>query len=310
MGWRDYLMDEPEQVVFPWVGGRQLFEDHRVLTIFGELPKEHGWHAFAVEGRQVRWQGEAMPEPNRFVERFEGYLCGDRLVPDGVRVGHDMAELGRRCPPVFLVEPGLDRFTRVAAGRITGDGPLVYDGPAFPLGPEAEVLDAYLDGLDDVDHVPAVVPALDAVFRIERWREKEAERLRRELEEQRRKQAEEEAREERRRQLVARLGDGALRREAAKLDFTEAARAALAIGGAELLDARAGYHAAEMIVRFRYFGGRYECTCDRDTLRIIDAGICLVDHATGIKGDTRFTLESLPGVIGQASREGALVVFR
>ena len=48
----------------------------------------------------------------------------------------------------------------------------------------------------------------------------------------------------------------------------------------------------------------------RDTLRIVDAGICLEDHATGEKGDTYFTLESPPGVVRQAIREGQLVVWR
>ena len=172
------------------------------------------------------------------------------------------------------------------------------------------MLSAFLDGAGDVDHIPNVAPALDAVFRIERWRQAEAERQRREAEELRQREAERERRRELRRKVAERLGDGATRRAAAKVDFTEAARAALAVGGAELLDARRAYHASEMIVRFRYDGRRFECTCDKDTLRIIDSGICLIDHGTGVKGDQRFTLESLPGVIAQARREGALVVFR
>ncbi|MEQ9317947.1 MAG: hypothetical protein RIF41_02270 [Polyangiaceae bacterium] len=310
MGWRDLLQAEPERVVFPWVGGRRLFEDQRVLTLTGKTPAEHGWHRFAISGRTASWDGEALPEPHRFVARREGYLIGDRLVPDQVRIGNDMAALTERCPPIHLVEPGLDRFARVTAGRLTHDGPLVYEGPAFPRGPEDEVLTAFFDGAEDVDHIPTVAPALDAVFRIERWRQAEAERSRREAEELRRREAERECRREIRRKLAERLGDGATRRQAAKVDFTEAARAALAVGGAELLDARRSYHASEMMVRFRYGGRRFECICDKDTLRIIDSGICLIDHATGVQGDQRFTLESLPGVIAQAQREGALVVFR
>jgi hypothetical protein len=42
----------------------------------------------------------------------------------------------------------------------------------------------------------------------------------------------------------------------------------------------------------------------------VDSGICLVDHGTGERGDTRFTLESLPGVVGEAMDLGRLVVFR
>ena len=45
-------------------------------------------------------------------------------------------------------------------------------------------------------------------------------------------------------------------------------------------------------------------------LRIVDAGICLNDYAHGTKGDTLFTLESLPAVIDEAIRTDQLVVFR
>jgi hypothetical protein len=65
-----------------------------------------------------------------------------------------------------------------------------------------------------------------------------------------------------------------------------------------------------MVVTFRLEGRRFECVCDGTTLRIVDAGICLVDHRTREAGDTRFTLESLPDVIRQAMRERVLHVFR
>ena len=61
---------------------------------------------------------------------------------------------------------------------------------------------------------------------------------------------------------------------------------------------------------------RFECTCDERTLQIIDAGICLTAHyddpdfEEGTRGDTFFTLESLPAVIRQAEREHRLVVLR
>ena len=95
----------------------------------------------------------------------------------------------------------------------------------------------------------------------------------------------------------------------AKVDFNEAARAALAVGGAELLDCKGSRRAQELTIRYRLDGRRFECVCDAN-LHIVDAGICLVDHRTGIKGDDRFTLESLPAVVRQAEREGVLVVFR
>jgi hypothetical protein len=99
------------------------------------------------------------------------------------------------------------------------------------------------------------------------------------------------------------------RRELARRDFEAAARAALAVTGAELLEERPGFQRGEHVVRFRFRRQRFECVCD-EALRIVDSGICLVDHATGERGDTRFTLESLPAVIGQAMDEGRLVRFR
>jgi hypothetical protein len=96
----------------------------------------------------------------------------------------------------------------------------------------------------------------------------------------------------------------------AKLDFGAAAKAALAVGGAELLDWRDSRVAGEAVVQFRYLGRRFECVAQKATLRIVDSGICLVDHHTGFRGDTLLTLESLPGTIAQATREHKLVVFR
>jgi hypothetical protein len=63
-------------------------------------------------------------------------------------------------------------------------------------------------------------------------------------------------------------------------------------------------------VQFRFARRRFECVVHRATLRVIDSGICLVDHATEESGDDRFTLESLVGVIDEAIRTGRLVVFR
>ena len=87
------------------------------------------------------------------------------------------------------------------------------------------------------------------------------------------------------------------------------ARIALAISGAELLDHREGVHQGEMTIQYRFRNRRLECVCHRDTLRIIDAGVCLTDHR-GETGDARFTLESLPPVIGQAMDERRLVIRR
>jgi hypothetical protein len=228
---------------------------------------------------------------------------------DGVRVDPDPAKIVKFSERLFLLEEGLERFARVRAGRIYKDGPLIYQGPEFPLGPEDEVLQAFLERNTSVAGIKGVAPALDAAFQMEVWQRAETDRRRAELERIRREEEERRQREERRRDLVKKLGDGEARREMALVDFDAAAKAALAVGGAELLDTKKLGRKNEWAVKYRLEARRFECIVD-EKLGIIDSGICLVDHDSGEKGDRYFTLESLPGVVRQAQREGRLVVFR
>ena len=291
MGWRDLLQTQDETFVSAWVGGRTIRTHARTFKLDGREPAEHGWHQFAVRAsRKARWQAPAEAPANVLRDVMSGYLVGNCLLPDDVRVATDVAKL--RLERVHIIEPGLDRFVRIRAGRVYDDGPLIFAGQEFPLGPEDQVLAAYLDDKASVSHIAGVSPALDSAFRIEHWRRTEGLRARR------------------RREIRERLGDGKLRRELANTDFAEAAIAALRVGGAHYLDHRCATRDGEMVVRFRIDAQRFECTCERTTLRIIDSGICLIDHETDERGDTYFTLESLPGVIRQARREGRLVVFR
>jgi hypothetical protein len=247
--------------------------------------------------------------------KVRGYLVGDHIVPDGAKVDPDLARIHAVAERVHFIEPGLDRFVRVLAGRIHEGGPLIYESMEMPIGPEDDVLQAYLDKKDSVDNVKGVPPALDAAFRMEVWQRTEA--VKRRAENERLRLIEEERRraEERRRDLVEKLGDAASRRQMARVDFGEAAKAALAVGGAVYLDHRDSYTRGEKVVRFRLLNRRFECVCDSN-LRITDSGICLTaeydqgDFEQGTKGDTFFTLESLPSVILEADRLGKLVVFR
>lgn len=310
MGWKDLLQTPDETTVLAWVGGRSLQTFERTWRLKGKCPAEHGWHTFRLDNRTARWDGSTEPQTEILRGQVRGYLVGDRLVPDDVQVGNDWAKMAEDFEQVHLLEPGLDRFVRVVAGRVSEGGPLIFEGEEFPLGPEDDVLQAYLDEAKNVDHVAEVAPALDGAFRFESWQRKEAERRRREERERREAEERQRALEERRLEITERLGDSVGRREMALIDFAEAARAALAIGNAKFLDHRKAVRKHEIAVRFRFAGRRFECTCDERTLRIIDAGICLVDHATGRKDDNLLTLESLPGVIQQAQREHKLVVFR
>jgi hypothetical protein len=308
MGWKELLQTGDERVVLPWLGGRTLYSSAQRWSIEGRLPKDHGWHTFKIANREARSEGPADPQPDLLQHCVRGYLVGDRLVADDVHVDPDPRRITEFSEKVFLIDDGLDRFARVRAGRVSKEGPLVYQGLEMPLGQEDSVLEAFLDQKTSVALVKGVPPALDAAFRMESWQRAEAERRRAELERLRREEEEKRQKEERRKELVKKLGDGEGRREMALHDFDAAARAALAVGGAVFLDAKK-LRRNEWAVRYRLDRQRLECVCD-ERLRIVDAGICLIDHDTNEKGDTFFTLESLPAVVQQAQRERRLVIFR
>ena len=315
MGWRDLIEVEEQEITAPWFGGRSLRYHSRHLVISGRMPPHHGWHKFRIWHKEAKFLESTDPKLDELGDTVSGFLIGDKIVIDNVSGTEaaritDLGQLAGLLRQVHLIEDGLDRFARVEVGMYGGDSqtvPLIYRGQAFPLGPEDEVMAAYLDRKDSVSDVKGVTPALDVAFRMETLHRAEVEKRRVELERLRRAETERLAKEERRRELQERLGDGAGRREMATVDFTEAARAALAVGGAELLDVRSVR--GEKIVKYRVDGRRYECICD-SKMQIIDAGICLQDHDTGEKGDTFFTLESLPAVIKQAIDEDKLVVWR
>lgn len=308
MGWRDLLTTKGGTETLPWTGGRSLHSASRRYKL-GRRPREFGWYTFTIEGNEAVDPQPADPVPDLLGGAVAGYLVGDRLVPDDTRIDPDPGKIIDHSEKVYVLPEELDRFSRVRAGRIYPEGPLIFLEQEFPLGPEDEVMNAYLDNKTDVTGIAGVVPALDAAFRMEVYQREQAELRRRELA---RLRAEEEARREqerKRQELLERLGDGEGRRAMAHAgDFGEAARAALTVGGAQYLDHRRVRN-GEWAVKYRVDGQRLECVCDTN-LRIIDAGVCLVDHDTDEKGDTYFTLESLPAVIRQAIREHKLVVWR
>jgi len=301
--WED-LLDAPESRVLPWLGGRRVYDRNRAWRIAGDLPAEFGWYSFELSGRIATLLEPAEPEAGweGYINTARGYLVGNRFIPEKARVEPDPDKLIEQTVPVFLVEPGLDRFAPVEICFDPVHRP-IYVQQLFDLGPEDAVRRAFIDKRPDVHDVPGVPPALDLAFRF-------ASRQRQLLEE-RRAEVERRRQEEERREAARRnMGTGLGRRTLAATDFPAAARAALRVGGAEFLDARPGYRHNEMIVQYRFENRRLECVCDKATLRIIDSGICLTDHRTGEKGDTRFTLETLPGVVRQALDEGRLVVYR
>ena len=310
MGWQDLLETKEEQTL-PWFGGRKIYYRNRSWDIKGRLPPEYGWYAFnASGGREAtlarREPVDAPQDLEKGHKLIRGYLVGDRLISDNARVDPDPDKLIDQTEPVYLVEIGLERFTRAVVVQL--HGALVYLRQEFPQGPEDDVMAAYQDRLESLGHLQGVTPPLDLAFRwISQQRlqaeERERERARIRAEEERKRLLEERMAEARKS-----IGTGAGRRALALHDFPAAARAALAISGAELLDSRPSTTRGEMVVQYRFRARRLECVCDMN-LRIVDAGVCLTDHR-GHKGDTDLTLESLPVIIREALDTNRLHIYR
>ena len=309
--WRNLLSDKVE-LVLPWTGGKTVSCRDRSWKIEGKCPREYGWYRFQTDGgRGATLLGPTDQDPG-FEEghpHVSGFLVGNRLIPDNARVTPDPDNLIEQTLEVFIAERGLERFARAVVVRLT-NGTHVFIHQEFPQGPEQAVLDAYQDRKASVDDIPGVTPALDLAFRFVTRERILAEERAREMERLRILEEAKMAAEERFREALKNAGTGAGRRNLALHDFDAAARAALAITGAELLDTRDSYDQHEKVVRYLFMGHRLECVVDKRTLRVTDAGICLTDARTREKGDTYFTLESLPSVVAEAIRGHKLVVYR
>jgi hypothetical protein len=89
--------------------------------------------------------------------------------------------------------------------------------------------------------------------------------------------------------------DARLRPRSARERALDRAEAALAAAGAVLRDSR--WLSGDLLeVRYDFQDDRFVTVVDGETLRVVDAGICLAGH------DRDVTLESLPGVIAEAVR--------
>ena len=303
MGWEDHLTTT-SRLAIPWLGGRKLYRTGRSYQIKGRMPRQHGWYLFDLIGRRAYLiqPAEVDWEYGDGLVKVSGYLLGDRMVSDDSRAEMTYDKVQGLTNQLHLVEPGLPRFSRGEAIR-DPEGRLIYMQQVFDRGPEDAVRDAFIARAENLDGIPGVTPPLVTVFNF-------ASELRRLTEERR---AEFEARRQRERDLQEALSSrstGAGRRVLARHDFEAAAASALAEGGAELLDIEDTRRPEEAIVRFRTADRAWECVVERQTLGIIDAGICLTDSMTGEAGDTYFTLESLPGVIRWVISTGGLHVYR
>lgn len=304
MTWQDLLQPSSERQVLPWLGGRKVHLDGRTWRIANPLPREHGWYLFELVGRVATLKREA-ERPTEYQNNkvtARGYLAGDRFIHEKARVDPDPDKLIEQTVPVYLVDRGLDRFTPVLVA-FDEEHRAIFAMQLFESMAEVQVRRAFTERRDSVAAVKDVTPALDLAFRFMSQQRLVVEQRRAEEERRRRE-------EDLRQQALKHLGTAQGRRLLAQTDFRAAAAGALRAGGAELIDVRPAYNANEMVVQYRFENRRLECTCNKHTLRIIDAGVCLTDHRTGKKYDTEFTLETLPGVIREAIRTGRLVVWR
>ena len=314
MSWQD-LLCEDEEKAYLWIGGRTVYGDGRSYKLKGPMPSEFGWYCFNVSGgRFITLASDEMVEPEfGWEDKYSqetGYLTGNRFIRDKAvagRKGLSAFDVVNVADPVFFLERGLDLFERITCAHYEGKF-YVYLRQEFLVGPEIEMRDAYHERKEAISCIPGVTPAMNLAYqsevdrRLRQERHRERLRLKREEEERQR------ALEEQLGALRGLIGSGEARRQLAQIDFPEAAKAALAIGGAELLSARESYNEGEMVVQFRFRERRFECVCEKDTMRIIDSGICL--QAGGVRGDTLLTLESLIPVIGEAIRTRRLHIYR
>lgn len=296
MFWEE-LLQAPVPITAPWVGGPTIQHEGRLLRL-EKKPPEHGWYGFTVQGRKASVVEPCEPD-YALLSRCKvkrGYLVGDRLVEDNTKTRSFSA-----LPQLRLVEPGLEKFSRVQAAVYEQDV-LLYTGMDFDLGPEHEVRVAFEEG-GSISSIKGVTPALHSAFALESRYRQLQERRRREAAQRREEEERQRLAEERRQSLHTAEGRRALATE----DYQASATAALAVSGATLLSCREVR--SEYVITFRYRERRWECVADM-ALRIVDSGICLTDESTGYRWDAHLTLESLPDVIGEAIDTGQLVVYR
>ena len=314
MSWRD-LLDEGHLTILPWFGFPEVHSALRSWTLGGPQPPEHGWYGFVTGGgRHTHLENNVMVAPDPAILEgqhalLRGYVVGDRFIPDSSGVDPNPNKLIEQTHQVYCVERGLPRFARASVFQDRANH-LVFWQQEYPIGPEEEAIRAYQDRRPNLDHIKGVSTSLDLAFHWVTYQRERVEAREREMAKRRAEAEKKLAEEERVRQAMKNAGTALGRRTLATHDFATAAKEALKISGAELLDTRASYNKEEMVVQYRFRHQRFECTVDKRTLQVIDSGICLTDHDTGVKGDTWFTLESLPGVVGEAIDKHKLVVYR
>ena len=316
--WRK-LIGKKEELVLPYFGGPRVRLKDREVRL-GDRPEKAGWYRFEVEGRAAR-----------VLEPREGDITG---LPE-VRGHVAFEQLFSQDGPERIVimpedEPSL--FQSCTCAR-WWSGDLVWGAEGFDAEAEEDVRRAFAERgtLEWARGVPATLRAAFAWATARRaGMEKRIPCSPREIHPHASAIADggpaaaeavldelEHARHGERiiingqtlrvRQVVARA---AAHNRAATLENAEE-RVLVALDAAHArFMAMRRLAGQQLEVRFDFLGESFVALVQALSLQVIDAGICLVDHADGHRGDDELTLESLPAAIREAMDLGVLVITR
>ena len=309
MSWKDLLQqDQKEELIaMPFLGSRTIFNAARTFTIEGDLPPTRGWYAFSVDGSQkcklycvlddlgFDDHGNEYEFNHEGWKKTWGYTVHDRIVTSTGIFKSQLSHIFELfCPTYGYIMPNGD-FLALCEYAVTD---FVHE----------DVLEAYLSR-KTLEVVKGVNPALHAAFeyaiKLRDFKEEQERILLAKIEEDSRLEEQRRILEEQRESS----GTTYSRRQITDLNFELAAKSAVEFGGATFLSCRATRDPVEMAVKFEMEGQRITCKCHKNTLQIIDSGVCLTDERTGTAYDNHLTLETLPPVIKQAKDDGVLVVW-
>jgi hypothetical protein len=316
--WRK-LIGKRESVVMPYFGGSRVRSKDREVTVT-ERPDEPGWYRFEIEGRKAKPM-EPAEATLAGLPKLRGLLAFESLFvagtpPEYVRL------MPEDEPPLF----GSCTCHRWYSGELVF-GEMDFEGEAEETARQAF---AARTGLDDEKGVSATLRAAFAWATVRRasrergipCRPREVWAHASEVASGGHAAAEallDRFDELRRGKRIVVAGQAIHIREmvtratlpAATLDnAAERAETVLTAAGARLTQVRRIAHGAELEVHFEFGGERFVSLVRGLTLQVIDAGICLVDHFDGHRGDDELTLDSLPAAIREAMDLGVLVITR
>ncbi|MDY7233083.1 hypothetical protein [Hyalangium rubrum] len=336
MDYRKFLGKEEERVL-PYFGGAFLYAADRRLRLATE-PEAPGWYRFRVKGREATALGPSEPEGLEALPTVRGHLVGERLVREG-SIAERLHFLPEEEPPRLtpararrwhsgeLVFEMLDFESEAeeAARRALEEDASLAQVKGVPATLRSAFAYAVLEAASRRLGIPAAPRELRPhLGNVAEQGRVEAERALRALAAERILAAREMEELNRRRQVAALAQHAALAQEVAVQARVQArrqerggrhrrgeedamARAELALeaAGARMRSVRVlGNGNLEVI--FTFMDERFISVVNRDTLQVVDSGICL-GHPPS---DNLVTLESLPSVIKEAIDTDSLVILR